>query len=83
VTAYAEEIESDLSVLHRIDDMHSQPAKRMLRLARHLPAYQGAVRSQMLKKQQPAAPAHPDGVEWVPADRNSIRNSPLADVLSC
>lgn len=66
--------------------MHAQPAVRTLRLACRLSAYQGAVRARVLtdkRSTEPAAPAGPPGAEWVAADRNSIRNSPLAAVLSC
>lgn len=38
-----EEIESDLSVLHRIDDMGAMPARRFWRLVAHLESYGGAV----------------------------------------
>jgi len=48
MAAYQDEIESDMSVFHRIDDMGEQPGPRMVRLARCLPVYQGAVRMKML-----------------------------------
>lgn len=44
----ADEIESDLSAFHRIDDPMSLDSPRYFRLARQLHAYHGAVRSALL-----------------------------------
>ncbi len=38
------DVESDLSAIHRIDDIWDMEAGRFFRLAYRLPAYQGAIR---------------------------------------
>lgn len=38
------DIESDMSAIHRVDDMWSMEAGKFFRLARRLPAYQGVMR---------------------------------------
>jgi hypothetical protein len=38
-----DDIESDLSVFHRIEDMETMASDRLIRLACRLPAYAGAV----------------------------------------
>lgn len=48
VTAHLADLESDLSAIHRIDDMYSQPGPRILRLAYRLVHYPGAVQSAAL-----------------------------------
>lgn len=85
MTAYEADIESDLSAIHRIDDMYSQPADRIFRLARRLAHYPGCVRSALANTRKPEeAPGRlGDGIDWVPADREAIRGSALADILSC
>lgn len=42
---YRDEIRSDLSVFHRIDDMDSMPAPRFWSFATRLPFYDGAMRA--------------------------------------
>lgn len=42
---HLDDIESDLSAIHRIDDMWSMEAGRFFRFARRLPAYKGAMRA--------------------------------------
>lgn len=57
---YAAEVESDLSVLHRVDDPMSLDSPRYFRLATRLHHYEGAVRHALLRDhppQQQAAPA--------------------------
>lgn len=44
VLVYLDEVESDLSVFHRIDDIRAVPSSRFYRLAEQLPHYDGAVR---------------------------------------
>lgn len=54
-----DEVASDLSVYHRIDDWESMSARRYCRLVPLLPAYGGAVAAglrRMLQEAQPAAP---------------------------
>lgn len=42
---YIDDIESDLSAIHRIDDMWGMEAPRFFRYAKRLPAYHGAMRA--------------------------------------
>jgi hypothetical protein len=51
-----EEIVSDLSVLHRIDDPEGMPCRRFWRLVPYLTAYGGALAA----KRRTAPPAPPD-----------------------
>lgn len=41
---YLADIESDMSVFHRIDDPRAMPAQRFIDLAMRLPAYTGVMR---------------------------------------
>lgn len=45
VLDYLDDLESDFSVLHRVDDMYGIPGPRFLRLAVRLPAYDGLMRA--------------------------------------
>ena len=42
---HLDDIESDLSAIHRIDDMWAMDGPRFHRFARRLPAYRGAMRA--------------------------------------
>jgi hypothetical protein len=44
VLDYLDDIESDLSAVHRVDDIHTLTSERFFRLANRLVHYQGAVR---------------------------------------
>ena len=65
IPRYLDEIESDMSVFHRVDDIWSMPARKFFPLARRLHSYQGAMRERVLAEQRereggpPAGP--PDG----------------------
>lgn len=85
MAAYEADLESDLSAIHRIDDMYVLPADRVFRLARRLAHYPGCVRSALANTRKPQeGPRRPgDAVDWVAPDRESIRRSALGDVLSC
>ena len=70
VTDHLADLESDLSVLHRVDDMWSMPGARFLRLAKRTVAYRGVMqaRAQALMDAEAAeagpvaaAPAGPVG----------------------
>ena len=43
VLAYLDDLESDFSALHRVDDMYSMPAPRFFRLACRMTAYAGVM----------------------------------------
>lgn len=47
VLDHLDDIESDLSAIHRVDDMHDLPARRFFLLAERLPAYQGALQARL------------------------------------
>lgn len=42
---YLDDLESDFSVLHRVDDMYAVPGPRFLRLAARTVAYQGVMQA--------------------------------------
>lgn len=54
---HLEEIDSDLSVFHRVDDPDALSAPRFLKLARHLHHYDGALRRSLQLQAQRQAPA--------------------------
>jgi hypothetical protein len=85
VAAHEADIESDLSAIHRIDDMHTEPADRIFRLARRLSHYPGCVQSAIAREaRHRGAPGRAgDGIDWIPATRDAVRGSALNDVLSC
>lgn len=85
MAAYEADVESDMSAIHRIDDIYALPAERVFRLARRLAHYPGCVRSALAdSRRAQEGPGRPgDGVDWVAPDRESIRRSALGDVLSC
>jgi hypothetical protein len=55
-----EDVISDLSVFHRIDDWERIPSSRFFAFAERLPAYEGAVRAALMAKQVPTAASSPD-----------------------
>lgn len=82
------DIESDMSVHHRIGDMYEMDGPTFFRRASRLFAYQGAVRARLL-----GARAEPGNEEYgqptrrpdeqvVPPTRAAIMSSALADVVS-
>lgn len=50
-----DDVESDLSVFHRIEEMEAMPSPRFLRLACRLPAYAGAVAARLRVRAESAA----------------------------
>ena len=51
-----EDVASDLSVFHRVDDWRELPSSRFFVWAERLPAYDGAVRLVLMAEQQPTLP---------------------------
>lgn len=49
---HLDDIESDLSAIHRVDDMGSMPAGRFVRLVERLWNYPGAIRSRVVEQHQ-------------------------------
>jgi hypothetical protein len=66
VLDYRDDVESDLSALHRVDDMAAMPARRFFALVNRLGAYPGAVQLAL----SPAVAALPtqsgDSLEYTP-----------------
>lgn len=57
---HLDDIESDLSAVHRVDDMWSLPAGRFARLAERLWHYPGVMRSWVVQQQAAIEPGVPD-----------------------
>jgi hypothetical protein len=91
VLDWLDEIESDMSAVHRVDDIWSMPAAKFFRFAWLLPAYRGAVRERRLREQHETgedAPApqqqyEPPGYTGpsrngpAPGTRTLIENDPM------
>jgi hypothetical protein len=54
--AHLADIESDMSVFHRVDDIWAMPPARFFMLAYRLPAYRGAMREVALAEQRDREP---------------------------
>lgn len=86
MAAHRDDIESDLSAIHRIDDTFGQPAQRMLRLAYRVGHYPGIIRNLMLnqpgntRSQTPASPR--EDIRWTPSTPEAIARSPLSRYIS-
>lgn len=59
---HLDDLESDFSVFHRVDDMYSMPARRFVSLANRLPAYQGVMTIRAEEQADRSAPAVPGSV---------------------
>jgi hypothetical protein len=62
VTEYVQDIESDLSVFHRVDDVDQLTIPRYLMLAPRLSAYDGALRAKLRNQPAQRPPAEMRGV---------------------
>jgi hypothetical protein len=51
VIPHLDDIESDMSAIHRVDDIWSMPAAKFFRFAWRLPCYRGAMRERALAEQ--------------------------------
>lgn len=58
------EIESDMSVFHRVEDVYVMRADTFFRRAEQLPAYEGALRARLRREQSRVAgqPGEPENV---------------------
>lgn len=56
MTEYVKDVESDLSVFHRVDDVDQLTIARYLDLAPRLGAYEGALRRRLAAPEPDAAP---------------------------
>lgn len=87
-----DDVESDLSRFHRIDDMYAMASPRFFRFANRLAFYEGAVRAAMMRyaatlqeQQAPDTPAEPAAVSGdvvVPPSRAALAVSDLGPLLS-
>lgn len=91
-----DDVESDLSRFHRIDDMYAMASPRFFRFANRLIYYEGAVRAAMMRyaatlQEQPVpetptvpvpAPAAVSGDVVVPPSRAALAVSDLGPLLS-
>lgn len=87
-----DDVESDLSRFHRIDDMYAMASPRFFRFANRLIYYEGAVRAAMMRYaatlqeqpalEAPAAPAAVSGDVVVPPSRAALAVSDLGPLLS-
>ena len=60
---HLDDVESDLSVFHRVDDWQRLDSPRFFRLAERLPAYNGAVRAALAAVAvEPSGPAELDAL---------------------
>lgn len=50
--AWLPDVESDLSAMHRVDDIYQMPASRFFMLAWRLPHYRGVLRDRVLALQR-------------------------------
>jgi hypothetical protein len=75
VTEYVQDIESDLSVFHRVDDVDQLTIRRYLMLAPRLSAYEGALRAKLKHQPQRAAVA-PSELRGVPLAADGQGDTP-------
>ena len=52
VLEYLDDIESDMSVFHRVDDIHGMESERFFRFATRLPAYEGVLAARIAQEQE-------------------------------
>lgn len=74
------DVESDMSVFHRVDDIRQMPPARFFMLAHRLPAYRGVMREVALAQQRDrdAEPVPVAARTAAPAPRPSAsRDSPV------
>lgn len=82
VLDHLEDVASDLSVFHRVDDWRELPSSRFFLLSERLPAYDGVVRAVLLAGQPSppvAAPAPVAGVAGRPVLEDMSLMASIAD----
>lgn len=77
LVAHWDDVVSDMSVFHRVDDVRTLPLPRLFLLADRLGAYQGAVHGVIMRQAQQAA----DGPKAVPASTPASAQ-PVPEVTS-
>jgi hypothetical protein len=81
-----DDIASDMSVFHRVDDITVLDGATLMRLAWRLPAYQGAMHIRVQQAQAdepdmgapvaPPGPAASGGAEWNPGTKATLMADP-------
>lgn len=74
---YLDDLESDFSVFHRVDDIYSMDGPDFLRKAIRVTAYQGVMTARVMDEQDTEGTAMAGGerVREVPADRDALASS--------
>jgi hypothetical protein len=76
------DVESDMSAVHRVDDIWAMPAARFFRLAWRLPHYRGVMRDRVLalQREQGDEPvAAPAPQQRGPARKPAARAEPVTE----
>lgn len=91
VVDYLDDIESDFSVFHRVDDVWSMSGPRFFKLAWRLPAYQGVMQARAVAESERSPVERPfeygqpssaaGGVQWNPGTAQSIQADPAISQL--
>lgn len=82
---HLDDLESDFSVFHRVDDIYAMDSRRFFRLAERIFAYQGvcALKAQADEAAQPQPAIAPrEGEQLIGSDPASLRASPLGPYIS-
>lgn len=58
VIDHVDDLESDFSVFHRVDDLHALPAARFFRLAARIFAYEGVMTARYVAETEKTARRH-------------------------
>jgi hypothetical protein len=67
VLDYLDDLESDFSVFHRVDDIYSMPGPRFFRLAIRLPKYKGVLQMRLMEEYEQAHPTPTEGIAQAPS----------------
>lgn len=59
VLGYLNDLESDFSAFHRVDDIYEMDGPRFFRLAVRLPAYDGVMRARLANEREDEEPTRP------------------------
>jgi hypothetical protein len=83
VLDHLDDLESDFSVFHRVDDMYAMPAPRFFRLAERIAAYEGVMTARIRAEQAQEQPIQQEpGARIVEATPEAIRASELGPYVS-
>lgn len=82
--AWLPDVESDMSAVHRVDDIYSMPAPRFFRLAWRLPHYRGVMRDRVMELQreqedEPRAAPAPSSERRGPARKQAASPQPVTE----